>query len=101
MAKIVRADLITRLEQHEDSFVERKPNASDLEPTLVAFANSVPEGREAIIYLGVRDNGEVIGVEGTDSVQKRSRKCATKSAILVSTSQRRSLLGRVKLFLQL
>lgn len=74
MAKIVRADLIARLEQHEDSFVERKPNASDLVPTLVAFTNSVPEGREAIIYLGVRDNGEVIGVEGTDSVQKKIQK---------------------------
>ena len=74
MARIVRSDLINRLEQHEDSFVERKANASDLEPTLVAFANSVPEGREAIIYLGVRDNGEVIGVENTDSVQKKIQK---------------------------
>lgn len=74
MAGIVRSELIARLEQHEDSFVERKPNASDLEPTLVAFANSVPEGREAIIYVGVRDNGEIIGVENTDSIQKKIQK---------------------------
>jgi len=71
MATIVRADLINRLKDHEDSFVERKPNASDLKATIVAFANSVPLGREAIIYVGVRDNGEVIGVENTDSVQKK------------------------------
>ena len=74
MAAIVRSDLISRLEQHEDSFVERKPNASNLEPTLVAFANSVPEGREAIIYLGIRDNDEIIGIENTDSVQKKIQK---------------------------
>lgn len=74
MATIVRADLIMRLKYHEDSFVERKPNASDLEATVVAFANSVPVGREAIIYVGVRDNGEVIGVDNADSAQKKIRK---------------------------
>ena len=74
MATVIRADLITRLEHHEDSFVERKPNASDLEATVVAFANSVPVGREAIIYVGVRDNGEVTGVDNTDSIQKKIRK---------------------------
>jgi Putative DNA-binding domain len=74
MATTIRDELIARLKDHEDSFVERKPNVSDLEPTIVAFANSVPVGRDAIIYVGVGDNGRIIGVDNTDSAQKKIRK---------------------------
>jgi schlafen family protein len=36
----------------------------------VAFANSVPEGRTAVLFIGVGDKGEILGVDDTDSMQK-------------------------------
>jgi len=66
-----RDELTRRLAQHEDSFVERKLEGDDWKPTLVAFANSVPHGRDAVLYIGVRDDGEIAGVSNADSIQKK------------------------------
>jgi hypothetical protein len=70
-----------RLASLEDGFTERKPNgtkSSDLCRAIVAFANSVPEGRTGILFIGVGNTGEVIGVENTDSTQKTIRRLAEK-----------------------
>ena len=66
-------DLLDRLAANEDNLVERKPegaNRSELRRTLVAFANSTPEGQVALLFLGVHDEGRIIGVKNTDALQK-------------------------------
>lgn len=56
-------DLLARLNQFEDQFVERKTanDKSDWLKTVVAFANSAPVGYPAILFIGVRDNGTLEG----------------------------------------
>jgi len=72
-----REEIIKRVTDQEDNFIERKPegaNSAEIRKTLVAFANSVPEEREAILYMGVADNGILLGVQDTDVLQKRIRR---------------------------
>jgi len=68
----VNEGLMSRLADAEDNFVERKAGVKgeELRRTIVAFANSVPEGREGVVFIGVRDGGEIQGIDGTDSLQK-------------------------------
>jgi schlafen family protein len=65
-------DYLSRLSNLEDSFVERKTegDSGDWLKTVVGFANSVPVGYPAILFIGVRDDGSVQGLENPDSVQK-------------------------------
>ncbi|MDO8586623.1 MAG: ATP-binding protein [Armatimonadota bacterium] len=73
--------LLTRLGNQEDSFVERKPegaNRRELRRELVAFANSVPHDREAVLFIGVDDNGVVKGVGNADKLQKTLREIAER-----------------------
>lgn len=68
--------LLKRLSDHEDNFVERKPenvNSREIRRTLSAFANTLSPGNEAILFVGVGDDGSIIGVENTDSKQKNIR----------------------------
>ena len=60
--------LLIRLRDHEDGFTERKQEgaasaSAELRKTLVAFANSVPEGKTAILFIGVSDTGAPLGVK--------------------------------------
>jgi predicted HTH transcriptional regulator len=67
---------MNRLADFEDNFTERKPasvNARDLHKAIVAFANSVPENRAAIIYIGVGNDGSPRGLPNPDSLQKTVR----------------------------
>jgi hypothetical protein len=71
------AELKSRLRDEEDNFVERKPErASDREirKTIVAFANSIQPGETGILFIGVSDDGETLGVSNTDSLQKKVRR---------------------------
>lgn len=73
------SELLARLRSPEDGFCERKPgtvNQREIRRTLVAFANSVPEGRIAVLVVGIHDNGSVLGVEDSDALQKRVRQAA-------------------------
>ena len=75
MVSMVRS----RLKNHEDGFIERKPpgvSSEDICKTLVAFANSLDEGQQAILFIGVADKGALIGVENTDKMQKTVRTLA-------------------------
>jgi predicted HTH transcriptional regulator len=78
---MMNRQLLSRLKDKEDNFMERKPeNAGDrdFKQTIVAFANSVPEGRTAVLFVGIRDDGQPLGVSNTDSVQKKIRRiCAS------------------------
>lgn len=52
-------DLMARLKNFEDNFVERKTSGdhSDWLKTVVGFANSTPVGYPAVLFIGVRDDG--------------------------------------------
>lgn len=79
--KIINEELIQRLLSKEDGFTERKPEgagARDFKETLVAFANSVPEDKTAILYIGVSNDGKPLGVQNPDSLQKTIRKICEK-----------------------
>lgn len=68
--------ILARLRAYEDNFVERKPegvNASEIRQTIVAFANSVPAGGEAVLFVGVHNDGRIQGVKNPDKLQKTVR----------------------------
>ncbi len=74
------AEARRRLGSHEDNFTERKlegVKGEDLRRTLVAFANSLPEGERAFLYIGVADDGTLVGVRDPDEVQKRINQAAS------------------------
>jgi hypothetical protein len=70
--ELTDADVRVRLTDLEDNFVERKTegDSSDWLKTVIAFANSTPVGYPAIMFIGVRNNGEVQGLSNPDSTQK-------------------------------
>jgi hypothetical protein len=55
------AELLARMKNFEDHLVERKTigDQKDWRKTVVAFANSVPVGLPAVLFIGVRDTGEI------------------------------------------
>ncbi len=69
--------LLHRLADHEDNFIERKTEAAanrdEIRKAVVSFANSVPEHREAVLFIGVTNNGSVVGVKDPDGMQKTVR----------------------------
>lgn len=68
--------LVTRLMNHEDSFVERKPagvNASEIRQTIVAFANGVPPDNSGVLFIGVQNDGKIQGIKNPDKLQKTVR----------------------------
>jgi hypothetical protein len=72
MISLSDQDILLRLSAFEDAFVERKTanDSRDWLKTVVAFANSVPVGDPAILFIGVRDNGEIEGNCNLDSLQQ-------------------------------
>lgn len=77
---MTKDQLLALLGNHEDNFVERKSegvSAGELRQTVCAFANSVPEGRAGVLFIGIHDKtGEVVGVGNADQLQKRVRDAA-------------------------
>lgn len=72
-------DINARLKNKEDGLVERKPeslNERELRKELVAFANSVPDEVQGIIFIGVADDGTILGVANSDEKQKKIRRVA-------------------------
>ncbi|MCU1272395.1 MAG: putative transcriptional regulator [Acidobacteriaceae bacterium] len=68
------ADLLARMKNFEDHLVERKvvSDNKDWKKTAVAFANSVPVGIPAILFIGVRDGGEIeTPQKNLDEAQKK------------------------------
>ena len=68
---MTRDELLEKLRQGEDGFVERKAKGhrSAVLETMVAFANSVPPGREAVLFIGQRSDKRIVGVEDADKLQ--------------------------------
>lgn len=77
---MTREGLLNLLGNHEDNFVERKPEGvapAELRQTVCAFANTVPEGRVGVLFIGIHDKtGDVLGVGNPDQLQKRVRDAA-------------------------
>jgi hypothetical protein len=68
------SDLLSRMKNYEDHFVERKVvgDEKDWKKTAVAFANSSPIGVPAVLYIGVKDNGEIESPQrNLDEAQKK------------------------------
>ncbi|HEX4003871.1 MAG TPA: ATP-binding protein [Candidatus Acidoferrales bacterium] len=55
------AELFARMKNFEDHFVERKTASDDKDwlKTIVAFANSTPMGWTSVLFIGVRNSGEI------------------------------------------
>jgi hypothetical protein len=72
MIQLTDDDVLLRLGDTEDSFVERKTqnDLKDCLKTTVAFANSTPIGYPAIMFVGVKNSGEVEGLSNPDNIQK-------------------------------
>jgi predicted HTH transcriptional regulator len=74
MVELNDEELLLRLNNFEDNFVERKTSgdSKDWLKTVVAFANSTPIGHPAVLYIGVKNDGspEEKTVD-LDSLQKK------------------------------
>jgi len=74
MVELNDEELLLRLKNFEDNFVERKTSgdSKDRLKTVVAFANSTPIGYPALLYIGVKNDGspEEKTVD-LDSLQKK------------------------------
>jgi hypothetical protein len=72
MIELRDEEILLRLTNFEDAFVERKSTGDmrDLLKTAVAFANSTPIGYPAILFYGVTDKGVPEGKANLDSLQK-------------------------------
>lgn len=68
-------ELRRRVTDCEDSLTERKSTGSfhEIIRTVVAFANSVPDNRTGVLYIGVSNNGDIIGVNNPEKLQKTVR----------------------------
>jgi schlafen family protein len=64
-------ELLARLRDTEDHLVERKSTGDkDWLPAAVAFANSVPIGYPAILFIGVKDDGTIEGKANFETLQQ-------------------------------
>jgi len=73
MIQMSDADLLARLRNFEDQFVERKTvgDMKDAVKTVIGFANSAPIGAPCVLYVGVRDDGKFeTKHQDFDSIQK-------------------------------
>jgi hypothetical protein len=73
--KMNDAQLRARLRDPEDGFVERKTtfDAGETREAVVAFANSAPENRPGLLFLGVRPNGDPVGLAGDPDELARTK----------------------------
>jgi len=90
MAVLRDDELLLRLNNFEDSFVERK-TASDQRdwiPATVAFANSAPIGFPCVLFIGARNDGTIEGKANLDSLQKTYTKLLQEVYPAVPTDSR-------------
>jgi Putative DNA-binding domain len=66
-------ELVTRLSNFEDPFVERKTEGDlkDCLKTAVAFANSLPDGVPGVLFIPATDKGAVQSGVNLDNLQKK------------------------------
>jgi hypothetical protein len=74
-----KRSLESRIGDLEDSFIERKEGLhsnDEIRKTVVSFANSLLEGQTAVLFVGVANDGRVIGVSAAEAekIQQRVRR---------------------------
>jgi hypothetical protein len=77
----INQELLDRIRNTEDNFTERKLEGAkrgEIRETIVAFANSIPEGRTAVLFIGVKNDGSIHGISNPDSLQKTIRETCEK-----------------------
>ena len=69
---LTNEEILLRLDDPEGSYIERKTknDLNDCLKTVVALANSTPVGLYSIMFIGVRDNGEIEPNLDLDRLQK-------------------------------
>jgi hypothetical protein len=67
------AELATRLRNTEDPFVERKSAGDyrDVIKTVVAFANSLPDGVPGVLFIPAYDSGAIQAEQNLDHLQRK------------------------------
>jgi len=73
------SELRQRIAHLEDGLTERKQGVrskDEIRKAVVSFANSVPDGRTAVLFIGVANDGSVTGIpaDETDKVQQQVRR---------------------------
>src|ERR1043165_4444778 len=74
-------ELKRRLQDFEDGWTERKEkgvSTDDVRKALVAFANSIPHGEEAVLFVGIANNGKVTGIDNPEKTQRSISKTASE-----------------------
>ena len=71
--------LRARIANLEDGLTERKKgfrSDDEIRKAVVSFANSVPEGHTAVLFIGVANDGTITGVaaDDTDKIQQKVRR---------------------------
>lgn len=74
-----QSTLRVRIGNLEDGLTERKQGLQsndEIRKAVVSFANSVPDGRTAVLYIGVTNDGSISGVAAgdVDKIQQRVRR---------------------------
>lgn len=74
-----QSSLSARIANLEDGLTERKQgiqSKDEIRKAVVSFANAVPDGRTAVLFIGVANDGAVIGVskDDTDKIQQQVRR---------------------------
>ena len=91
--------LLTRIAQGEGELTEFKStakNKAELRKTIVAFANSVQDGNVGTLFVGVSDKGNILGVNGLDSLQIKINDICTKECYPIITHKCRILTEEAK-----
>lgn len=73
IAELTDQDLLSRMRNFEDHFVERKTSGDykDWTKTVVAFANSAPLDYPCVLFIGVKDDGTIESPQvNLDTLQK-------------------------------
>lgn len=72
--------LLARLQSREDSFVERKKTAQpyEIRRAVVAFANSLGEGQEGVVFIGVEDDGRLVASFDFAPAERKAREAVSE-----------------------
>lgn len=78
---LTESELIERLKGSEGPLMERKKSfhEKEVKEVLVAFANSLPENQQAVLFVGVAPDGKPVGVPNADKCQQDIFKLAQES----------------------
>jgi hypothetical protein len=77
--EITNSHVLCRLNEQESRLLERKkdvPSEREIRATLVGFANALKIGEWAVLFMGIEDDGTVVGLSNVENAQKTVTKVA-------------------------